>query len=132
MRIRRIKRKIRQHKLKIFIVLGFIVIIAFIAFLLTAVKLPSLKKAYEITEVDVLDVEGIKGNQITLKGIKIGDTMEIVLESIGFPDAQNFYQPDITNMEFGKAAFGLNKTGVILQFKGDVLTKMSFLPAFNE
>ncbi|MDP1695195.1 MAG: hypothetical protein Q8L34_06685 [Candidatus Woesearchaeota archaeon] len=130
MTLRRMRRKIRQHKNKIVAALITIVVIALLVFLLTLVKLPSLKKTYEITEVDVLAIKGIEGDQITLKGIKIGDGMQTVLDAIGYPDSQTIYDPDITNMEFGKA-FDLNETGVILQFKGDSLEKMTVLPSFN-
>lgn len=130
MTLRRMRRKIRQHKNKLVVALISIVVIALLVFLVTSVNLPSLKKTYELTEVDVLAVKGIEGDQITLKGIKLGDTMQTVLDTIGYPDSQTAYAPDITNMEFGKA-FGLNETGVILQFKGDSLEKMTFLQPFN-
>ena len=130
MTLRRMKRKIRQHKNKIVVALITIVVIALLVFLVTSVNFSSLKKTYELTEVDVLAVKGIEGDQITLKGIKIGDGMQTVLDAVGYPDSQTIYAPDITNMEFGKA-FSLNETGVILQFEGDSLEKITVLPSFN-
>ena len=129
MTLRRMRRKIRQHKNKIVVALITIVVIALLVFLVTSVNLPSLKKTYELTEVDVLAVKGIEGNQVTLKGVKLGDGMQAVLDAVGYPDSQTIYDPDITNMEFGKA-FGLNETAVILQFKVDSLEKMTFLAPF--
>mgnify|MGYP001607052261 CR=1 FL=1 len=131
MRIRRIKRKIKQHKTKIVVALGAIVFVALIVFLITIVSMPTTKRTYEILETDVLAIDGLQGDQITLKGAKLGDGMEHILKTIGYPDTQSVYPPDLTNMEFGKA-FGINGTGVILQFKGGLLTKITFTPTFNE
>jgi len=107
------------------------VFIALIIFLITSGYMPSIKKMYELTTTDVLAIENLQGDQVTLKGIKLGSTQQQVLDAIGYPDAQNFYAPDIINMEFGKA-FGLNETGVILQFKEDALEKITVNKAFNE
>lgn len=90
-----------------------------------------MKKTYELLEVDVLSMKGIGGDQVTLKGVKLGDNMQTILDTIGYPDSQSIYPPDITNMEFGKA-FNINETAIILQFKGDSLEKITLLPPFND
>ena len=113
-----------------FIALGAIVVIAILVLLITSVNLAPQKTMYELTEVDVLAIKNIEGDQVTLRGIKLGDKQQTVLDVLGFPDAQTAFQPDITNMEFGKG-LGLNETAVILQFKGDSLEKMTFLAPFN-
>ncbi len=131
MSLRRIKRKVRQYKNKIRIAVGILVVAALVAFFLASVKMPTFEKSYELTKVDVLSIKGVKGNQVTLKGIGLGSTQQQALDAIGFPDTQTFYPPDITNIEFGKA-FGLNETGAILQFKEDALEKITLTKAFNE
>ncbi|HLC72495.1 MAG TPA: hypothetical protein VJH37_02840 [Candidatus Nanoarchaeia archaeon] len=130
MSYRRIKRKVKEHKTKILVVVGLIVVIALVVLLMSSVNSP-VKELYDLTEMDVLSINGVTGNQISLKGIALGDTQQQVLDVIGYPDQQNIYMPDITNMEFGKA-FNINETAVVLQFKADSLEKITVFPAFNE
>lgn len=128
MNLRRIKRKSRQHKGKILIGVIAVLILILAVFFITS---HPRKQLYELTEVDVLSIKDLEGDQVMLKGITFGDTQQEVLNVIGYPDTQAVYSPDITNMEFGKA-FGLNETGVILQFKVDSLEKITLLPSFND
>ena len=82
MSYRRIKRKVKEHKTKILVVVGLIVVIALVVLLMSSVNSP-VKELYDLTEMDVLSINGVTGNQISLKGIALGDTQQQMLHVIG-------------------------------------------------
>ena len=132
-KLRKIGKRIKHHTRKVKpkhvgITLGCIIVIALFLFFLTTV---STGKTYEITETDILSLSKIKSSQVSVKGVFLGDSMEQVIEKIGYPDGQQAFPPDITNMEFGKR-LNLEETGLILHFKGEILTRITIKDSMNE
>ena len=72
----------------------------------------------------------MNGKQVSLYGVRLGDTQEKVREELGNSDNEEFYPPDLTNWEYGKA-LNLKGTGIILQFKSGILIRMTFKAPFN-
>ena len=112
------------------ITIGIIVILGIVFFLLNRGS-STQEKIYEATTVDVLSIPHIKASQVSIKGVKLGDTLEDVLKKLGYPDKQQIFQPDITNVEYSKK-LGMEESGLILHFKGDILARMTLKAPFNQ
>ena len=95
------------------------------------------KEKYEITEIDIVSIirneEELSSDQITILGIKLGDSEEEVEKKIGKPDIRNTdYQLDnIINLEYS-SQLGLNGTGIIIHLEDSEVTRMTILKPFNE
>ena len=73
----------------------------------------------------------VHAKQISVKGIALGDSLETVIEKVGYPDGQQQYGDNIINVEYGNR-FGLEKTGIILHLRDDKVTKITLKEPFNE
>ena len=109
-----------------------LILIFFVAQGITGFSVNSLRTTYEITETDILSLNKIvHAKQITVKGVVLGDTLETVIEKIGYPDSQTLYPPSIINIEYGKK-FDLEETGLILHLVSNKVTKITLKEPFNE
>ena len=88
---------------------------------------------YEITETDIFSPENLhtfKAEEVSVKGVMLGDTIEEVTKKIGYPDKQTTATSECVNMEYGKN-FGLFDTGLIIQACADIVKKLTIRQPFN-
>ena len=141
MSIHRTKRKMKENKTFIlFAVICLVILISsvYLVFNQPEKEVKELEKEitkreakYEITETDIFSVPDFKSDEISVKGIMLGDSFDFVLEKIGYPDIQTEPLPGITNIEYSKR-INLNETGLILQFENKILKKITIREPFNE
>jgi hypothetical protein len=87
---------------------------------------------HDLTKEDVFALEGIKSNEITVFGVKLGDTTNEVVDKIGEPDSKSFYEENnVANFEYG-AAIGLEDLGLIFHFENYVVTRITVLSPMNK
>ncbi len=85
----------------------------------------------ELTEIDMRVVNELHANELTILGIKLGDTAEDVKKRKGNPDKIGQKNDGSERWEFG-ASIGLEKTGMILTVKDGKVARIMLLPSFNK
>lgn len=94
----------------------------------------TVKTIYEITEKDIFSKElrnNFTGNTVSVLGLKLGDELEKASFVLGEPDLRKEYPNEsIVNLEYGQK-LGLNKTGVIYNFRNGMLNRITIYKAFN-
>ncbi len=91
-------------------------------------------KVYEITEVDVLSIEGIKSTQISVFGIRLGDSAAEVMKNIGNPNLITDYTAagqDSINFEY-KEKLNMTGTGLLINFENGKAQRITFKKPFNK
>lgn len=88
------------------------------------------KEIIEITEVDMFPLDGKTGEDISVLGVKLGDTKKDVQEKIGLPDLQITY-PISTNWEY-RESLTLDKIGLLIHFDYDEVTRITIKAPFNK
>ena len=89
-----------KGKVLIFILVVLIIIGSIVYFVKNIDKVePNIGNFYELTDVPVLDKK-IPSNLISVKGVKLMDTTETVLEKMKKPDFEQSYPPNIVNFEY--------------------------------
>lgn len=88
------------------------------------------REIVEITEVDIFPLNGKTSEDISVLGIKIGDTKKGVEEKIGLPDLQVTY-PTTTNWEY-REALTLDSVGLLIHFEYDEVTRITIKVPFNK
>ena len=91
--------------------------------------IPSTAK-YEITETDIFSLPAINAQEISVKGVILGDTYEQVIEKIGLPDKQFSPKENILNLEYG-SRIRLFDVGLIIQLRDGEVRKMTFKEPMN-
>jgi len=87
---------------------------------------------YEITQTDIFSIDNLTANEIQVLGLKIGDSSDDMLGVMGDPDILNGYEGNtLFNCEYGKV-LGFDETGIIIQIKDDVISRITILKQFNE
>lgn len=124
---KRIKRHVKNVKPKHVGIVAVCIVLAVLLFLLIAI--PSTM--YELTDVDVLSIPNLHASQISVKGVALGDSLEFVIEKLGYPDSQQIFPPNIVNVEFGEK-LGLSGTGIIVHVVDDKVTRITLKKPFNE
>ena len=129
-KIKKFKRQVQRQATprNVSIVVGAIAVIAVVFFLMTSSGASGL---YEVTEQDVLSLSHVPAEQITIKGVQFGDSLETVIEKLGFPDSQQVTGEGYINVEFGKK-LGLESTGVIVHLENNRVTRMTIKEPLNE
>jgi len=92
------------------------------------------EETYEITEVDVFSIEGVKSTQISIFGVKLGDSAAEVINKIGNPDLMIDYTvtgQDSINFEYREA---LNMTGIglLINFQEGKVHRITIKKPFNK
>ena len=86
---------------------------------------------YEITKTDIFAIENITSDQIKILDMKVGDSADFMLETLGEPDILTPYDENtIFNCEYGES-IGLNGTGVIFNVEGNTIKRITLLKLFN-
>ncbi len=94
-------------------------------------KTQSTQAKYEITEVDIFSLETFNANEISVKGLKVGDKTKKLLETLGSPDLQSDFPGGISILEYSKS-LGFETTGLIIQVKTGIVTKITTREPFRE
>ena len=89
------------------------------------------KARYEITQVDLFTIKDFHSSELSVMGVMLGDSFDDVLNTLGIPDIQQDFPPNIRNIEYSKR-IDLNDTGLILQFTDRILTKITIREPFNK
>lgn len=86
---------------------------------------------YDIAETDIFAIENITADQIKVLDMKVGDSADFMLETLGEPDILTPYNENtIFNCEYGES-LGLNGIGLILNVKGNIIKRITVLNPFN-
>lgn len=125
----------QRHKKRIMIAGGILILLLIITAIIFAVapakqeqKIPS--PSYEITETDIFSLPGFKAADITVKGVKLGDPYETMIEKLGTPDKQLPVNDQTINVEYGER-LKLSDTGLIIQLKDNSVIAFTFKQPFN-
>jgi len=134
--IRKTKRKLRSllsGKLKLLLSILILIIIVALVFTLTTNnqnKKTNVAK-YEITKTDIFSLEDFNANEISVKGVKVGDRLSDVIDIIGTPDLRTDFDVGVSTLEYSKK-IGLDKTGLIITSDNDVVTSITIREPFDE
>ena len=133
-KIRRMKRHLMKNR--IWYVTGIILLAAI---MISMTLIPQKQKTevqqpgpetFEIEENDIVGLD-FQAGQITIKGVRLGDTVEQVIEKIGYPDSQASPAPSISNVEYSKR-IGLDDTGLIIHFNNGIAKRITLRAPFNK
>ncbi len=120
-----------KGKILIFVLVILIIVGGIVYFVKNKDKVePNIGSFYELTEVPVLD-QKIPSNLISVKGVKLMDTTETVLEKMKKPDFEQDYPPNIANFEYASTIDTLG-TGIGMHFESGVLTRITIAEPFNK
>ncbi|MEK6904093.1 MAG: hypothetical protein AABW87_00705 [Nanoarchaeota archaeon] len=87
--------------------------------------------SYELTKSDIFSISNFNAKQVSVFGVRLGDTQEIIFKKLGKADKEEFYDPDISNWEYSKA-IDLQFAGLVFQFKSGILTRITIKQPFNK
>ena len=126
-----------KRNLKKSLIIAILVIIVIIGIIFIVKNNPTTTQqtqepqaTYEITETDIFSLPSFNAADITIKGIRIGSTMDEVTEKLGSPDIQTLVKDNILNLEYGKS-MNLSDTGLIIQMKDGKVNQLTFKQPFN-
>ena len=108
--------------------IALLIILAGVVFLVLAL-LP--ENPNEITESDVFALKAFNAKQISVFGVKLGDSTGIALKNIGETDKLIPSEANIENWWYSKR-IGLDEFGLILHFESGILTRITFQESFNK
>lgn len=87
---------------------------------------------HDITKEDIFSLQGIKGDQVTVFDVGLGDNKERAIAKLGEPDnVVEFPEIDTYNFEYNKR-LGMNGTGLVVQISGDKVSKITVKQPFNK
>src|SRR3989344_9484844 len=130
------KNEIKEVKPKskgksLILILVVLIIIGSIVYLINNKEAePVTANFYELTDVSVLDSK-IPANLVSVKGVKLMDTTETVIEKINKPDFERSYPPNIVNLEYASTIDTLG-TGIVMHFEDNILKKITIAEPFNK
>lgn len=130
-KLRRIGRRIRNHLNYHKILMSILVIIFLALIIFYIISQLFSQKTYEITEIDVLSLKDLSSRDISVKGLKLGDSLENIIDKLGYPDSQLSYLPNILNIEYGKR-LNLEDVGLIFHLEDDKITRITIKEPFNK
>ncbi|MEA3515079.1 MAG: hypothetical protein U9R34_06370 [Nanoarchaeota archaeon] len=86
---------------------------------------------YEITKTDIFAIENLTADKIKVLDIKVGDSADFMLETLGDPDNLTAYDNHtIFNSEYGES-IGINGIGLIFNIEGNTIKRITILKPFN-
>src|SRR3989344_339191 len=97
------------------LVIIFLVLFAIFIPKRNANEIIEVRNLYEITEKDII-MEKISAGLVSVKGVKLGDTLDRVKEKLGNADFQRSYPPNVLNWEYASSIDTLG-TGILLHFE---------------
>ncbi len=111
------------------LLIAVIIIAFFIVGNLAEVLTKDQKK--DVTKVDIFSIEGITGDLVSVKGIKLGDDAEYVKKELGNPDIQSLHPPNIVNWEYAES-LDLPSTGMLIHMEAGIVTRISVFKPFEK
>lgn len=78
---------------------------------------PGQQALYELTKHDLFAKQEWTSEDVSVLGVQLGDTMDDVVDKVGFPDIRTDY-PNSTNFEYSDS-LTLNSTGLLINFNAD-------------
>ena len=86
---------------------------------------------YEITKTDIFAIENLTADEIKVLDIKVGDSADFMLETLGEPDELAAYDNNtIFNSEYGES-IGLEGIGLIFNIEENIIKRITVLKPFN-
>src|SRR3989344_2580913 len=101
---------------------------------LTLMACTSTEKPMEITETDLFSMPKYHSLNVTVLGIRLGNTEEQVMTTLGKPDTINTYQDqtgEIANFEY-KTLLGTEKIGLVVHLENGIVERITFKQPFNK
>lgn len=92
---------------------------------------PQQENTVELTQEDAFARKDITGNEMTLRGLKIGDTYEKAIEIFGVPDNQPSYDGYIVNLEYSKR-MGYANTVLIINLQNNTVNRITMYKPLDE
>lgn len=87
---------------------------------------------YELTETDIHYYADLVAEDISILGVKLGDSYDDVILKLSVPDIEKSYNDgEIKNLEY-ETSIGTDGVGLLLHFEEDMLTRMSAFKPFNK
>lgn len=127
----KVRRAARNHTTHL-IAGGVIIVLAIVAFIIFSPSTQQTQEGIvEVTETDIFSIQELDGKNVSVKGVMVGMTKDKAIEALGFPDKEYIIVDNARNLEFG-TSLGLTEPGIIVQVIGDIITKITLKPAFNE
>lgn len=108
----------------ILIVLGTIAVAFFSFCLLGEQAAPVAADTFSLVDQDLFskEVQVPTGDKVVFRGIRVGATLEYVVDTLGRPDVNNAFEGGIINLEY---QLGYGKSVAIFNFQDDVLLRMT-------
>ncbi|MCK5629862.1 MAG: hypothetical protein KAI26_04550 [Nanoarchaeota archaeon] len=86
---------------------------------------------YEITKTDIFAIENLTADKIKVLDIKVGDSADFMLETLGNPDELTAYDNNtIFNSEYGES-IGIKGIGLIFNIEENIIKRITILKPFN-
>ena len=86
---------------------------------------------YDITKKDIFAIENLTADKIKVLDIKVGDSADFMLETLGEPDNLAAYDNNtIFNSEYGES-LGLEGIGLIFNIEENTIKRITVLKQFN-
>ena len=86
---------------------------------------------YELTQVDLFAMRNFTADDVSVKGVQLGDTLDDVIGLVGYPDKQTKFENNVVNWEYS-THIGLNESGLILHLENDKVTRITVKKPFNK
>ncbi len=84
---------------------------------------------YELTKTDLFAEKDWKGTDVSVFDVRLGDSMEEVIDTLGAPDLQTTFG-NTTNFEYSKS-LAMPKVGLLFHFSKNKLTRITMKEPFN-
>jgi len=125
----------KNLKINFKIILAVIIVLVLISLVISLIPykaVPTKSTAkYEITKDDIFSISDFNGNDVSVMGIKVGDTVNDVISTLGEPDLRSNYENLVSNFEYSKA-IGLKETGLIVSLEANIVTSITIRKPFNK
>jgi hypothetical protein len=87
---------------------------------------------YELTEIDMHQYADLTAKDVSILGVKLGNSYNTVILKLSQPDLISSYQDGrVKNLEY-KTSIGTKDIGLIMHFENETLTRMTVMQPFNK
>jgi hypothetical protein len=124
------KKKVKKRKIRKYSLISILSIALLIA--ISIIVIPNTDpNLHDITKEDIFKSQDITSRDISIFGIKLGDTPETVHRFLGKPDITTPYDPNILNIEYSES-LGTEEVSLLIHFESGVITRMTIMAPFNK
>ncbi|MDP4012617.1 MAG: hypothetical protein Q8R00_03365 [Candidatus Nanoarchaeia archaeon] len=114
------------------VLLVLLLVMGFLVGQITGAAVFGSNNEYELKGNDIFaNLKDFNNMRVSILGIKLGDTSEVVLEKLGKPDIQQIHPPNVLNWEYGDK-IETDGVGLIVHMEGGIVTSLIVKKPFNK